>query len=360
MQVYKVGGAVRDKLLGLAVKDTDWVVVASTVVDMVNNGFKPIGQAFPVFLHPDTKEEYALARTEKKISRGYLGFSFFAEPSVTLEEDLQRRDLTINALAEDAEGNIMDPWGGKRDLENKVLRHVSDAFLEDPVRILRTARFLARFHHLGFTLAPETRALMITMVENGEVQSLQGERIWQETLKALNEPDAHQYFRLLSQIRALPTVMPGLHSRIKWEDTEEFLSAPDLKVGTKWALLAHSAGLSIAQAGELNDQLRVPKAVSSQQVNLIKLAPKIQSAIHNEDVLLEMLETLDAFRRPERFHDFIECISVINPKVISILKLGFEAARKIEIAALLKQNPGEPPQILIRKARLNALKKCME
>ncbi len=210
MDVYLVGGAVRDELLGLPVKERDWVVVGARPEDLLALGYKPVGRAFPVFLHPTTHEEYALARTERKIGPGYHGFAFHAAPDVTLEEDLRRRDLTINALARDAQGRIIDPYGGLRDLRRRVLRHVSEAFAEDPVRVLRVARFLARYRPLGFRIAPETRALMRRMADNGEVDALVPERVWQELVRALAEPAPAAFVEALLDCGALARVFPEL------------------------------------------------------------------------------------------------------------------------------------------------------
>ena len=207
MQVYLVGGAVRDELLGLPVRERDWVVLGATPEEMHRLGFKPVGRHFPVFLHPDTKEEYALARTERKTGPGYRGFEFHTGPDVTLEEDLRRRDLTINAIARDADGELIDPWEGKSDLESGVLRHVSLAFAQDPVRVLRVARFAARFHSLGFQIAPETMALMRGMVDNGEVGNLVAERVWKECEIALSEPAPSRFFITLKDAGVLAYVM---------------------------------------------------------------------------------------------------------------------------------------------------------
>ncbi|MFP4611626.1 MAG: multifunctional CCA tRNA nucleotidyl transferase/2'3'-cyclic phosphodiesterase/2'nucleotidase/phosphatase, partial [Thiohalophilus sp.] len=203
MEKYQVGGCVRDKLLGLPVKDHDWVVVGSTPQEMIEAGYRPVGKDFPVFLHPETHEEYALARTERKTGPGYTGFTFHAAPDVTLEADLARRDLTINAMAETDAGEIIDPFGGRQDLKDRLLRHVSPAFVEDPVRILRVARFAARFAEFGFRVADDTRELMRRMVDNGEVDALVPERVWQETLRALQENHPETFFEVLRECGAL-------------------------------------------------------------------------------------------------------------------------------------------------------------
>ncbi len=210
MKAYLVGGAVRDKLLNYPVKEKDWVVIGETPESMVVQGFKPVGKDFPVFLHPQTHDEYALARTERKTAPGYRGFVVHASPDVTLEQDLIRRDLTINAMAMTEDGELIDPFNGRQDLENRVFRHVSPAFSEDPVRILRLARFAARYAHLGFTLAPETRQLMLEMVENGETDYLVAERVWAELNKALQEKTPSAFFYTLRECQALASVFPEI------------------------------------------------------------------------------------------------------------------------------------------------------
>ncbi|MGA9423396.1 MAG: multifunctional CCA addition/repair protein, partial [Rhodanobacteraceae bacterium] len=208
MRIYLVGGAVRDRLLGRSVSDRDYVVVGATPQDMLHLGYRPIGKDFPVFLHPDTQEEYALARTERKSGRGYHGFVFRTDPTVTLEQDLTRRDLTINAMAEDADGGLIDPFGGARDLEKRVLRHVAPAFAEDPVRVLRVARFAARYAPLGFRVADETLALMRKMVADGEIDHLVAERVWAETRRALSEPRPSAFLQTLRACGALAVLFP--------------------------------------------------------------------------------------------------------------------------------------------------------
>ncbi|MCL5426921.1 MAG: polynucleotide adenylyltransferase, partial [Gammaproteobacteria bacterium] len=214
LKVYRVGGAVRDALLGCPVYDNDWVVVGATPDDMRKRGFKPVGRDFPVFLHPETAEEYALARTERKSGHGYAGFEVHASPDVTLEEDLLRRDLTINAIAESTEGALTDPFGGRGDIEQRVLRHTSSAFSEDPLRVLRTARFLARYASLGFTIAPETLALMREVSHSGELEHLAAERVWVETEKALGEPSPEVYFTTLKRCDALAIWWPELKEEL--------------------------------------------------------------------------------------------------------------------------------------------------
>src|SRR5665213_169506 len=258
MQVYLVGGAVRDALLGLAVKERDWVVAGGTREDLLRLKYREVGRDFPLFLHPDTPQEYALARLERKISPGYRGFSVEFGPEVTLEEDLARRDLTINAIAQADDGTLIDPYGGRRDLDARLLRHVSPAFVEDPVRVLRVARFAARFEPLGFRISPETLDLMRAMVERGEVDALVAERVWQETEKALRELKASEFFRVLRECGALQRIYPeidalfGVPQPPEWHpeiDTgvhtlmvldQAAVLSPDLKV--RFAALVHDLG----------------------------------------------------------------------------------------------------------------------
>ncbi|HSC47254.1 MAG TPA: multifunctional CCA addition/repair protein, partial [Gammaproteobacteria bacterium] len=339
MKIYLVGGAVRDRLLGLAVKERDYVVVGATPAEMMALGYKPVGKDFPVFLHPETKAEYALARTERKTGRGYHGFEFHSEPGVTLEEDLQRRDLTVNALAEDPEGRLIDPYGGEKDLKARLLRHVSPAFAEDPVRVLRAARFAARFAPLGFKLAPETVALMREMAGNGEVDALVPERVWQETLKALAGETPSVYFESLRACGALARVFPelerlyGVPQPAKWHpeidtgvhvmlvvDQAARLSADP---AVRYAALTHDLGKgttpkdvlphhygheerSVKLVEALSERLKTPRDFKELAVlvarhhGLVHKAEEIRS-----DTLLKLLENVDAFRRPERFELFL-------------------------------------------------------
>ena len=236
LKYYLVGGAVRDRLLDIAVKDRDYVVVGSTPKEMEQRGFMPVGDDFPVFLHPKTKQEYALARTERKSGRGYHGFTVDASPKVTLEEDLQRRDLTINAMAMDENsGELIDPWGGEQDLNNRTLRHVSQAFAEDPLRVLRVARFMARFAHLGFTVHPETIVLMQALVDDNELSELPAERIWQEIKKSLNEETPSAFFWTLRECGALQQLLPEIEAYFGVPQTRQW--HPEIDTGVH-ALLA--------------------------------------------------------------------------------------------------------------------------
>ncbi len=339
MKVYLVGGAVRDELLGRPVAERDWVVVGATPQQMLDAGYRQVGKDFPVFLHPDTGEEHALARTERKIGPGYHGFELRFSPDVTLEEDLRRRDLTINAMARAADGTLVDPCGGRSDLEARRLRHVSDAFNEDPVRILRVARFLARFHPLGFTVAPETMARMRAMVAAGEADALVAERVWQETARALAEPAPEAWLRCLRDCGALARILPeldalygvpqpeqwhpeidtGLHMELVLQAAAGLTPEPrirfaalmhDLGKGTTpraaWPKhIAHEQrGVRLVRA--LAERLRVPNDYRE----LAELAARWHGIAHRAAELrprtvLEMLEACDAFRRPERFRELL-------------------------------------------------------
>lgn len=304
MHVYLVGGAVRDELLGRPVAERDWVVVGASPEQMQRLGYRAVGRDFPVFLHPQTQEEYALARRERKVGPGYRGFTTQFSADVTLEQDLQRRDLTINAIARDAEGHLIDPFGGQRDLQARVLRHVSDAFVEDPVRILRVARFAARFASLGFTIAPETLQLMRRMVDNGEVRSLVPERLWRELARALAEPTPEACFELLQQCGALPVLLPEL----RWDaSTRQALQAAvqlGADAGVRFAALLGSA--SPAQISALCERLRVPTDFRELAVLNAAWAPGLPEAAEaGAGALLALLEKADAYRRAARFEQLL-------------------------------------------------------
>ena len=339
MQVYLVGGAVRDALLGLPVRERDWVVVGATPEELAAQGYTPVGRDFPVFLHPQSREEYALARRERKTGPGYHGFKFQASPEVTLEDDLLRRDLTVNAMAQDADGRLIDPYGGQRDLEHKALRHVSEAFAEDPVRILRVARFAARFAPLGFKVAPETLALMQRMVESGEADALVAERVWAETVRALGEAAPEVYFEVLRECGALKVVFPEI-DRL-WGVPQPARWHPEIDTGVhvmlvlkaaarlsdsarvRFAALTHDLGKgtsdrarwpshhgheerSVELVNALCERLRVPAEFRE----LAVLAARWHGLCHRAldlkpSTVVDLLERLDALRRPERF---TECL----------------------------------------------------
>jgi tRNA nucleotidyltransferase (CCA-adding enzyme) len=335
MQVYLVGGAVRDALLGLPFKERDWVVVGGTRDELLRLRYREVGRDFPVFLHPDSHEEYALARLERKVSPGYRGFAVEFGPEVTLEEDLARRDLTINAIAQADDGSLLDPYGGQHDLKARVLRHVSPAFIEDPVRILRVARFAARFAPLGFQVAPETTALMRAMVERGEVDALVAERVWQETEKALREPGASMFFQVLRECGALKIIYPeidalfGVPQPEKWHpeiDTgvhtlmvldQAVLLSGDVKV--RFAALVHDLGKATTPRQEwpghkgheersvtlieaLCDRLKLPSEYRDLSVIVARYHGNVHRAFElRPGTILGIFEKTDAFRRPERF-----------------------------------------------------------
>ncbi|MCK2095954.1 multifunctional CCA addition/repair protein [Thauera aromatica] len=338
MQTYVVGGAVRDALLGLPVQDRDWVVVGSTPEAMLAQGFRPVGRDFPVFLHPETNEEYALARTERKSGHGYTGFVCHASPDVTLEQDLLRRDLTINAIARDREGRLIDPYGGVRDLEARVFRHVSPAFAEDPLRILRVARFAARF--TAFTVAPETLALMRRMVDHGEVDHLVAERVWQEFARGLMEAQPSRMIRSLRECGALARLLPELdrlfgipqperyHPEI---DTGEHVlqvldqaAACALPLAVRWACLLHDLGkgdtpahilphhygheaASARRAREVSIRLKAP-AECRELAEMVAREHGIlgQVAVLRPQTVVALLERCDVLRRPERFERMLQ------------------------------------------------------
>jgi tRNA nucleotidyltransferase (CCA-adding enzyme) len=339
MRVYLVGGAVRDRLLGLAVRERDWVVVGATPEELVRLGYQPVGREFPVFLHPSTHEEYALAREERKVGPGYRGFTTQFAPTVTLEEDLRRRDLTINAMAEDENGALIDPYGGRADLPARLLRHVSEAFVEDPVRILRVARFAARFAELGFRVADETLALMRRIVDAGEARTLVPERVWQETERALAEAHPDAFFETLRACGALAVIFPeidalfGVPQPPRWHpeiDTGvhvmlalKYAAAHGASGAVRFAVLTHDLGKSqtpradwpshhgheefgVPLIEDLCDRLKVPNShrelaiLTARQHTLVHRALELRPA-----TVLTLLEKSDAFRRSERFDELL-------------------------------------------------------
>ncbi len=316
MKIYSVGGAVRDELLGLPVKDRDYVVVGATPEEMLKQGYRPVGKDFPVFLHPQTHEEHALARTERKTAKGYHGFTFHAAPDVTLEQDLARRDLTMNAIAKDADGRIIDPYRGADDLNAGVLRHVSPAFAEDPVRILRVARFAARF---GFRVAPETMKLMREMAQNGEADALVPERVWQEVARGLMQARPSRMFDVLRECGALARVMPEVDAL--WDDPEAAQAAVralDDAAQAGATLPARFAALtgwldSLA-VESLASRLKVPAdcrelaLLAARHANTVLDAAKLDA-----DSVLELLGAADAWRRPERFAELMAAVFAGEP-----------------------------------------------
>lgn len=399
MQIYSVGGAVRDELLGLPVKDHDYVVVGSSVDEMLALGYKAVGKDFPVFLHPKTHEEYALARTERKTASGYKGFAVHAASDVTLEQDLARRDLTINAIAKDTEGHLIDPYKGVADLQASILRHVSAAFSEDPVRILRTARFAARF--TSFTVAAETNTLMCDMASNGEVDALVAERVWQELAKGLMEAQPSRMFSVLRKCGALKKILPEL-DRL-WGVPQPAIHHPEIDTGVhvmmvidyaasqnfslpvRYAALMHDLGKGTTPADilprhigheersvnllkDVNKRLRVPNDCKE----LAHIVAKFHGKLHQvgkmrPDTLLSFLMELDAIRQPDRFKDFLKACesdsrgrtgleNCPTPEADLMLK-ALEAAMSVDAGSVAKQFD-EPEKIkqAIFSARLAAIK----
>ncbi|RKF18439.1 multifunctional CCA addition/repair protein [Alginatibacterium sediminis] len=341
MQVYLVGGAVRDQLLNIETSDRDYVVVGATPAQLIDQGYQQVGKDFPVFLHPASGEEYALARTERKQGQGYTGFECDFEPSVSLEQDLCRRDLTVNAIAKDSAGQLIDPHHGQQDLNNKILRHVSDAFEEDPLRVLRVARFHARFHHLGFKIAPETLALMRNMSQSGELDALTPERVWKETEKALQSQSPHIYFRSLRQCHALKVLFPelealfGVPASRKWhpevdsgDHTLMVLQQAQrmgLPTTARFAALCHDYGKALTKPQNWPShhghgpkgmklvmrccrRLKVPNSYQQLALMVAEYHITIHSALELKPItILKIFSACDAWRKPERFELMLAC-----------------------------------------------------
>lgn len=329
MKIYLVGGAVRDELLGRPIKERDWVVVGSSPAEMLKLGYQPVGKDFPVFLHPETHEEYALARTERKVGRGYQGFEFYADPTVSLEDDLKRRDLTINAIARDEDGTLIDPYGGQQDLHNKVFKHVSEAFAEDPVRILRLARFAAKLP--DFTLDPSTNTLMQNMVANGEVDALVAERVWQEFNRALTEAAPQRFFEVLRNCGACAILFPEL------ENIAVNISKPHFIATQRFALLLHQLDKTQIQA--LCKRFKVPSDYHdlALQVQQHSAAYKSLDTCNAKDILT-LIKNCDALRRPKRFAETIDVLAHIhNINHRKLLNSALECITKIDTKPLQDQ-----------------------
>ncbi len=399
MQVYLVGGAVRDELLDLPVTERDWCVVGATPRDLTDLGYKPVGRDFPVFLHPETAEEYALARTERKTAAGYRGFAVDASPNVTIEDDLARRDLTINAIAKDQSGKLIDPFGGQADLEDRWLRHVSDAFVEDPVRILRVAKFAARFAHFGFRIAPATLRLMRAMVANGEADSLVPDRVWKETEAALAGANPRRFFESLRDAEALRVVFPeidalfgvpqpekwhpeidtGLHTLLALDQAEALSADLDVrfaalvhdlgKAGTASELLPSHPGHEQRGARivrELARRLPVPRACRDLGILAAEFHTRCHRALELRDsTVVALLEGTDAFRRPERFEKFLlVCEADARGRTgledreypqADLLRGAYAAATRVDAGAIAEKHSGEDIAEAVRRARLSAV-----
>jgi tRNA nucleotidyltransferase (CCA-adding enzyme) len=399
MQVYLVGGAVRDEQLGIPFTERDWCVVGATPQQMLDSGYAQVGKDFPVFLHPETGEEYALARTERKTAPGYHGFDFDTSASVSIEEDLGRRDLTINALAKDGDGRVIDPFGGMRDLESRLLRHVSPAFAEDPVRILRVAKFAARFAHLGFRIAPQTRTLMREMVAGGEADALVPDRVWKETEAALAGPRPRLFFEALRSCGALQVVFPevdalfGVPQPAKWHpevDTGihtmmsvDAAAALSPAVEVRFAALVHDIGKGVTHAQylpshpghekrgcrlirELADRLPVPRACRDLGLLVAEYHTHCHRAYElRPETVVKVLEKTDAFRRPARFEAFLlACEADARGRTgheqrpypqADRFRAAFDAAAGVDAADVAGTSaPQHIPQS-IRKARVAAV-----
>jgi tRNA nucleotidyltransferase (CCA-adding enzyme) len=335
MKVYKVGGAIRDKLIDYPFTDEDWVVVGAEPKELIDKGFIQVGVDFPVFLHPESKDEYALARSERKSGRGYKGFEFFTGPQVTLKQDLSRRDLTVNAMAEDCDGKIIDPYGGQDDLSKKILRHVSGAFVEDPLRVLRVARFAARYHHLGFKVADETMLLMTDITNSGELEYLSPERVWLETEKALKERSPSTYIETLYKCKALTKIFPEI-SRVFDLASEKdkidgkfltlsilnYVAKLDKDACTRFAVLFSNINLGsqsipsnmksidedIEVINNLFDRLKVPNRYRNVAINFVRYKDLYHCLENLEpQIILDMLKSIGAFKKAENLEKFIYC-----------------------------------------------------
>lgn len=401
MQIYKVGGAVRDQLLGRPVVDTDWVVVGATPEQMLAEGYRPVGEDFPVFLHPQTGEEYALARTERKTGHGYAGFTFYAAPTVSLEEDLARRDLTVNAMAQGDDGQLIDPYGGQQDLAACVLRHVSPAFAEDPLRVLRVARFAARYAELGFSIAAETQALMRQLAESGELQHLTAERVWHECARALMEPHPEVFIQVLHNTGALAVLLPEVDALFGVPQRAEY--HPEIDTGlhvlcvlqqcalhqqnlsVRWACLLHDVGKGLTPAEVLprhlghevrglklirhiNKRLKVPKEMSELALLVGEYHTQCHRALElKPSTLLKLLMRLDCIRRPQRLEDFASACSMdakgrygfeqsAYPQA-DYVRAAAQTLRDISIKPLLEQGlRGAELGQALEQLRLRALK----
>lgn len=403
MEIYLVGGAVRDSLLGLPIRDKDWVVVGSNAKLMKEQGYLQVGKGFPVFLHPQTKQEYALARTERKVGSGYLGFEFDASEFVTLEQDLLRRDLTINAIAESSDGEIIDPYNGRQDINDKVLRHVSPAFAEDPLRVLRVAKFAARFAPLGFTVAPETLKLMNNIVESGEIDALVRERVWQEIEQAMGSPAPDVFTRVLRDCGALKSILPevdrlfgvpqpakyhpevdtGLHTLLSLQQAVRLSDDPVVRYATlvhdvgkgitdkaKWPSHHGHEALGLPLQADISKRLHVPNEFSK----IAALVCEHHTKLHRikelrPATLLKLIEALDGFRRPERVQKFLLACEADargrtgledrdypqNEYLTTILN---ELSR-LDVGALLKEAKPKNTQEFVQHSRLNLLTDIM-
>lgn len=403
MEIYLVGGAVRDNLLGLPIRDKDWVVVGSNAKLMIEQGYLQVGKGFPVFLHPQTKQEYALARTERKVGSGYLGFEFDASEFVTLEQDLLRRDLTINAIAESSDGQIIDPYNGRQDITDKVLRHVSPAFAEDPLRVLRVAKFAARFAPLGFTVAPETLKLMNNIVASGEIEALVRERVWQEIEQAMGSPAPDVFTSVLRDCGALKSILPevdrlfgvpqppkyhpevdtGLHTLLSLQQAVKLSDDPVVRYATlvhdvgkgitdkaKWPSHHGHETLGLPLQADITKRLHVPNEFSKIAALVCEHHTKLHRIKELRPItLLKLIEALDGFRRPERVQKFLLACEADargrtgledrdypqNEYLTTILN----ELSQLDLGALLKEAKPKNTQEFVQQSRLSLLTDIM-
>ncbi|HSW92786.1 MAG TPA: multifunctional CCA tRNA nucleotidyl transferase/2'3'-cyclic phosphodiesterase/2'nucleotidase/phosphatase [Gammaproteobacteria bacterium] len=356
MKIYLVGGAVRDELLGRPVQEKDWVVVGATPEQMLKRGFRKVGKDFPVFLHPETGEEYALARTERKVGRGYTGFQFDTSPAVSLEEDLIRRDLTINAIAKKPDGEFFDPYHGRADIENKWLRHVSPAFVEDPVRVLRVARFAARFFESGFRVAPETNALMTEMVHSGELDALVPERVWKEWEKSLTEKNPEKFFEVLSDCTALPQLFPTIVLSGKGVQALQRAVSLTSDPCIRLAVLLHD--LTVLDIQELSDRYRLPGDYRELALLVAKYVGQYNT-IDQEKNVIALFRDLDAFRREERMRQFVLACRIItqNDEAARTVETYFLAAKSVDVKKIAAVFKGKEIGEQLDRARQEAIEK---
>ena len=380
MDVYLVGGAVRDRLLGLTTQEKDWVVINATPSDLKSLGYKQVGKSFPVFIHPKTGEEYALARKETKSGKGYYGFKIDSNPNVTLEEDLNRRDLTINAIAEDNKGQIIDPFNGQKDLSNRVLRHVSAAFVEDPLRVLRVSRFKAKLHDLNFEIAPETKNLLEEIVESGELKTLVPERIWQETYKALCEPRFDQYFQTLIELGALNQVFPEItHMNSDFSKNHIVQTAikkvvsPKVKFCSIFLVMLENNHQSLKDAIiTMQKRMNIPNDFKNLVLLVENIYPMLFSSDSNEkkefsaEQCLNIIEKLDALRKPSNLEELLEVISLKKDysnieTTVSLIRKSLVLAQSVKINNLQEDGlEGSAIGEKLRELRLNKIKEELQ
>jgi len=364
VKTYVVGGAIRDRLLGLSVKDLDYVVVGATPEEMIQNGFKPVGQDFPVFLHPITHAEYALARTERKTAPGYKGFVFHADASVTLLQDLARRDLTINAMAQEVDaggqlvGDIIDPYGGQEDLKKKLFRHVGPAFIEDPLRVLRVARFSARF--ADFSIAPETLDLLQNISRSGELKALVKERVWQELKKGLS---ADYPSKMLDVLAACDAIHEIFHGAFDGNYPKKFFNYVDasahqhMKLPQRYAALCH--GLEVDAIDDLSNKLSAPVECKDYAI----LTNQLVSSLSHDDIslgaenLLSILDRMDVWRKPERFFELLEVVRLTS-RATSEIEQAYKFAKTVDVADIARSvtgGAGDVIKLAIQRARVKAI-----